>query len=220
MLTSRFFTSNDKRLDTVVFPLPTPWWSRPYEYAWAAEFVKPTDVVLDAACGIAHPFKFYLAGKCKAVHAVDKDERINDYIKIGDEIQKAFGDDALKSFIESEMYCEPHCKQGDITALPYKNNMFDKVFSISVIEHLPESDIQAALKEFHRTLKKNGTLILTADYPTAAMITVKDFAENAGFKLAGDIIPALPDNAICLKYLGTKSLNCFRMALVKKKAGE
>ena len=65
LLTTRFFNTNDKRMDTVVFPLPSHWWSRFYEYAWAAEFCSENDVVLDAACGIPHPFKFYLAGKCK-----------------------------------------------------------------------------------------------------------------------------------------------------------
>ena len=214
MIKSRFFTMDDKRMDKVVFPLPAAWWSRPYEYAWAAEFCKPTDVVLDAACGISHPFKFYLAEKCKAVHAVDKDERIIQPQAIADEIGKYFSDESKGIFLENYADIKGF-KHGNITELPYKINMFDKIFSISVIEHLPESEIQAALKEFHRTLKKNGTLILTADYPAAAMITVKDFAENVGFKLAGDIINALPDDAISLTYLGTKQLYCFRMVFVK-----
>lgn len=211
LLTSRFFTTDDKRMDKVIFPLPSYWWSRFYEYAWAAEFCKETDVVLDAACGIPHPFKFYLAEHCKTAHAVDIDEKINDYLKIGDEIQVVFGENAKNSFIESEMYCEPHCKQGDITELPYKNNMFDKVFVISALEHLSESDIQKALKEFRRVLKNNGMLILTLDYPTVAMITMKDFAECVGFKLAGDIVPALPENAITW----SNQLYCYRMVLVK-----
>jgi len=72
------------------------------------------------------------------------------------------------------------------------------------------------LKEFGRVLKNNGMVILTLDYPTIAMITIKDFAEYAGFKLAGEIVPALPNNAIHWN----NQLYCFRMVLVKKKEGE
>ena len=59
-LISRFFTFDDPKLNKVILKLPESWWSRPYEYAWAKSFVEQDHVVLDAACGVCHPFKFYL----------------------------------------------------------------------------------------------------------------------------------------------------------------
>jgi ubiquinone/menaquinone biosynthesis C-methylase UbiE len=215
-LTSRFFSTSDKRMDKVIFPLPAHWWSRFYEYAWAAEFCKETDVVLDAACGIAHPFKFYLADHCKAVHAIDIDSRINDYMKMADEIQVVFGEDARNEFLEKELYANPEFKQASITELPYKNNMFDKVFCISVLEHLPDADKQKALKEFRRVLKSSGIIILTLDYPDTTMDQIEAMANEARLKLAGDKNVIIPQDAIHWN----NHLYCFRMVLVKKKDGE
>lgn len=218
-LTSRFFTTDDKRLDTVVFPLPAAWWSRPYEYAWAAEFCKPTDVVLDAACGVCHPFKFWLADKCKVVHAVDKDERINDLTKIENAVNEVGYPrfDTLYNESFSNSLHGINFKQADITELPYKTNMFDRIFCISVIEHLPSDDRLKTLKEFRRVLKNSGQIILTADYPDASIDNVEAMANEAGLKLVGEKDSSLPANAICLKNHG---LYCFRMVLIKKKDGE
>ena len=213
LLTSRFFTTDDKRLDNAVFPLPAAWWSRPYEYAWAAEFCKPTDVVLDAACGIAHPFKFWLVEHCKTVHAVDIDERILDTHKTADEIQKTFGDEAKLCYLDRLDWHEGiRFKQTSVTELPYKNNMFDIIFLVSVLEHLPDEDKLKTLKEFRRTLKNSGQIILTVDYPDTSIDNVEAMANEAGLKLAGEKYPTIPVNAICLK---NHNLYCFRMVLVK-----
>lgn len=208
-LTSRFFTTNDKRMDKVVFPLPAAWWSRPYEYAWAAEFCKPTDVVLDAACGVVHPFKFYLAQHCKTVHAVDIDERINDIETIKDAIEQTF---EVQTGIEFLTGNNLNFKQANITELPYKNNMFDKIFLISVLEHLSESDKLKALTEFRRVLKNAGQIILTVDYPNATIDLIESLANEAGLKLSGEKDSSIPGNAICLK---NHNLYCFRMVLIK-----
>ncbi|MGB9911609.1 MAG: class I SAM-dependent methyltransferase [Microgenomates group bacterium] len=48
--------------------------------------------------------------------------------------------------------------QADITNLPFKDNFFDKVFSINVFEHLKNP--QKALKEIKRILKPEGIFII------------------------------------------------------------
>jgi len=59
--TSRFILADDPHCDTIAgIPIPQNWWSRHQEYKWAAQFAGPEYVVLDAACGISHPFKWYL----------------------------------------------------------------------------------------------------------------------------------------------------------------
>jgi ubiquinone/menaquinone biosynthesis C-methylase UbiE len=221
LLTSRFFTTEDNRMETVVFPLPSHWWSRFYEYAWAAEFCKETDVVLDAACGIPHPFKFYLAGKCKDTHAVDIDERITDFMRMMEEVAKTYGQSLNSSDFE-KMIDKIDFKQASLTKLPYKNSMFDKVFSISALEHISDADKVKALTEFKRVLKKSGMLILTIDYSktpeysSATMDEIEKLANDVGFKLAGEKQLDIPANAINWNI----SLYCFRMVLVKIKDGE
>jgi ubiquinone/menaquinone biosynthesis C-methylase UbiE len=215
LLTSRFFTTDDKRVDKVVFPLPIHWWSRFYEYAWAAEFCKDSDIVLDAACGIAHPFKFYLAEKCKIVHAIDKDKNINDIAIVRSEVENVFNTKLGFEFIET-YDTQIKFKQADITTLPYRNGMFDKVFCISVLEHLPDEEKVKALKEFNRVLKKAGQVILTLDYPDTTMDTIEALANEAGLKLASEKNVLIPANAITWN----TQLYCFRMVLIKEKDGE
>lgn len=45
--------------------------------------------------------------------------------------------------------------------IPYKNNSFDSIFSISVIEHIYKQDTQV-IKEIERILKPRGTFVFTA----------------------------------------------------------
>lgn len=48
--------------------------------------------------------------------------------------------------------------------MPYCDETFDKLFSVSVIEHIPEKGDIEAIKEFSRVIKKGGQIILTVPY--------------------------------------------------------
>ncbi|MFP4486353.1 MAG: class I SAM-dependent methyltransferase [Campylobacterales bacterium] len=50
----------------------------------------------------------------------------------------------------------------DITSIPVENESFDVIICTEVLEHLPDPIL--ALKEFHRILKNNGELIITAPF--------------------------------------------------------
>lgn len=52
--------------------------------------------------------------------------------------------------------------QGDLLKVPYSDESFDQITSLSVIEH--GVDTEAFFKEVYRLLKPNGTLHLTFDY--------------------------------------------------------
>jgi len=55
-------------------------------------------------------------------------------------------------------------KKEDATKLSFKNESFDKITAISIIEHIPgEGDIRA-VKEFERVVKKGGYVIITAPF--------------------------------------------------------
>lgn len=49
---------------------------------------------------------------------------------------------------------------GDATNLNFSDQMFDKVFSSEVLEHIP--DYHKAISEMARVLKNSGTLVITA----------------------------------------------------------
>jgi SAM-dependent methyltransferase len=50
----------------------------------------------------------------------------------------------------------------DVTSLSFADDSFDHVLSFDVLEHVP--DYTRALKEFHRVLKKGGTIMLSAPF--------------------------------------------------------
>jgi ubiquinone/menaquinone biosynthesis C-methylase UbiE len=212
MNTSRFFVNGDaKVLKMAGISLHPEWWSRPFEYAWAGQFAKAGDTVLDAACGICHPFKFDLAGLCKVVHAVDIDERISDRVKMASEIKEALGEAAEKAFWSNKLYDSVKFKQASIKKLPHKNSMFNTIFCISVLEHFEPADRERALKEFYRTLKSGGRLILTLDHPTADPQEMAEMVTACGFSFAGEVDFTIPEDAVASLYL-----RCYRIAAVKR----
>ncbi len=80
-------------------------------------------------------------------------------------------------------YQHPNLKfvQGDITKLPFENNHFDAVISISTLEHIgigfydDPTEVAAADKkamgEVIRVLKPGGLFVLTAPYGTGSITT-------------------------------------------------
>lgn len=208
MLTSRFFTINDPRMDRVLLPLPVFWWSRPYEYAWASGFAGGT--VLDAACGINHPFKFYLADHCEAVYGCDLDPRIVSNEAILLDVRDVFGEDGA-AFIANGAYLDRlRLARADLGALPYPDGTFDTIFCISVFEHLPDAQKRQTLKQFYRALKEGGKLVLTMDFPLANPTFVRRSLEEEGFRLAGPSSFTLPPDV-----LAGQGLHCYRYVVVK-----
>src|SRR5215207_4392701 len=57
-----------------------------------------------------------------------------------------------------------HLETQDARALSYPNAAFDRVFSISVIEHIPGDGDADAMREIARTLRPGGFLTLTVPF--------------------------------------------------------
>ncbi len=229
-MASRFFVKSDKRVDKTLLPLPKVWWSRPYEYAWA-EYFADAPRVLDAACGIERPFKFFLLDHAQEVHACDMEDAIisSDALRSG--IEKTYGKDIAIGLPEKYLH-DINFQKSSITQLPYQDGFFDRIFCISVLEHLPDhfnryswlprvsmlqlllkKDIMLALSEFKRTLKNDGLIILTFDYPNINLQYFNWLVSCLGLKYAGNFSEDIPDKALYSEYL---QLNCYRAVLQKK----
>ncbi len=48
--------------------------------------------------------------------------------------------------------------------LPYKKNFFDKIFSVSVIEHIEKNGDTACIRELARVLKPGGKIVITTPF--------------------------------------------------------
>ena len=216
---SRFFRTGDVHTDEMVYAFPSTWWSRRYEYAWAASFAGPDLTVLDAACGILHPFKFYLNKTCRETFACDRDPLILDKDAILNNIISEIGVEAIthegggvshESFEGLKLACT------DITKLPYEDERFDRVFCISVLEHMDAATMTASLSEMCRTLKKDGLIVLTFDFPTIDVPQIILAVKTAGLAFAGELDARLPDDAIYSDLWGR--LYCFRTLLKRADA--
>ena len=206
---SRFVRANDPATSHFVFPLPATWWSRGHEYEWARQFARPEHVVLDAACGISHPLKFALAQICRETHACDLDARIDDPVAIVADIRNDFGAAVADQF-EPALLQRLHRRRCSITATPYAQGQFDRVFCISVLEHLPPADRAAALREFARLLRPDGLLVLTMDHPLVDLAEFVQAVAAAGLRFHGELRSWVPADALWSK---TYQLRCFRALL-------
>lgn len=167
LLNSRFIRKNDLMVDSVWdIPLRKSWWSRPHEYAWAMQFAGPDFIVLDAACGISHPLKWYLADHCKETWACDTDSRITSRKAIIEETYHDLGEQAYLALIDKDyIFNKITLLQASIFDLPDGMPLFDRIFCISTLEHLTPQERVRTLENFSKVLAPKGWLILTVDYP-------------------------------------------------------
>ncbi len=116
---------------------------------------RPHDVILDAGCGDGSLSARLAAVPC-VVHAVD------------------VADNAIAPAVRS--MAAVHFRAMNAEQLDYPDAMFDRVVCVEALEHMLEP--QRALREFARTLRPGGRLVLT--YPTVNRTAVKAFQSRLG----------------------------------------
>lgn len=128
-------------------PVGVRHWSRSFEWPWAIKQagLRPRDVILEAGGGDTE-FQFLLSRRASRVVNFDHDQGVLD---------------------ASEMYARQLgisnilCRRGDLVDLYYPDAYFDKVFCVSVVEHI--ENVEDCIDELWRVLKPGGRLILTMD---------------------------------------------------------
>lgn len=215
IMDSRFILQNDPSNGVVAgVSLRSSWWSRPHEYEWAAQFANSKYLALDAGCGISHPFKWYLGQTCRAVWACDLDSRIIDQEEMLKETNLDLGEKAYTIAKKFFSQCKTiHCTQASLTHLPDSLPLFDRIFCISVLEHMSSADRKLALKEFARKLSSQGLVIITVDYPSIRPETLFQEALECGLVPAGSIILETPPK----EALSSAGLYIYRCVLKAKK---
>lgn len=124
-------------------------WSRQFEYPWAilnSNFC-PNDVCLEAGGGYA-PFKYALAKRCKTVVSVDIDKESQ---------MKAFKS-TIKMGLNNIYYLNE-----SIQDLKYEEK-FDKIYCLSVLEHIEDEHIQRkCIENMFSLLKPGGEMFISFD---------------------------------------------------------
>jgi SAM-dependent methyltransferase len=119
-----------------------------------------------------------------------------------------------------------------VTNLPYRDGMFDRIFCISVLEHLDDffnrhagwrvpgllrfafhRAIEQSLREFRRVLTDDGVIVLTFDHPDINLDYLFEVTGDTGLEPAGEVRRDIPPDALFCEPLG---LRCFRLVLKKK----
>jgi ubiquinone/menaquinone biosynthesis C-methylase UbiE len=213
-MNNKFFTYNDEKTNKVIFSLDKDFfWSRLYEWKWVMQFINKNDCILDACCGVYHPFKFLLSDYCNKVFACDRENLSLQNMQ--NLIIKKFGQEAWDN-LDKNYFKKITFNTCGIEKMPYIDKFFNKVICISSLEHLENNIILDGLNEFYRVLKNDGKVLLTLDYPTKEPKDIIQMVKQVGFKIDGKYSYTLPKNAIYSDYFGKIRLYCFNMVLVKK----
>jgi len=101
--------------------------------------------------------------KKKYNYGIDLGSSGNSFLFFLENINQKFSLDIadlpLKQYINKSKW-HPLC--GDLTKLPYRDNSFDFLSAIDVMEHIKDDDF--AVSEISRVLKKNGIIVITVPH--------------------------------------------------------
>ena len=164
-------------------------WSRQWEYPWAVlnADLFPGLVILDAGCG-ASPLLPYLAWNWKnlSLYGVDIGEDPKAHIPLKLKLLKVLG------YVQAEGYhpaldTRIHFRQECLSKMSFNDGFFDRVFCISVLEHIPIEIQSRAIQEMSRVLKPGGRLVITLDLPKDEPPAPCNIVRSSGLQLMGSL---------------------------------
>lgn len=152
--------------------------SRRFEYPWIYFNLTPwntDDSVLDAGAGDT-VFRYLVSKEVKEVYSIDTDAKSVDWaIGIKDKFPTVLP------------------MLGDLTEIPFSDNFFDKIYCISVLEHLAKEQIIKSIEELIRVTKPNGKIAITMDVAyekTEKQVDMENFKNIMGEYT----VPSYPDS--------------------------
>jgi SAM-dependent methyltransferase len=158
-------------------------WSRAWEYPWAvasAEMEDGPQRILDVGGG-GSPFAPWLATRGHEAHVVDpsldqgrwfawdpgRSAWRNGRTLVKQALFRAAGIRSLWGLPKGGGRASLHYHPYTADRLGFPDAHFDRVFSLSVIEHIPRDLWPACMREFARVLRPGGRLVMTMDMETA-----------------------------------------------------
>lgn len=169
--------------------------SRKFEYPWTlyATELKSKMKVADMGCSI-DPFAPLLAKKGLEVYGLDlfssHDEKwdpINGFRK--GKYSGVLKMKKFQEFLKNELALNVNYSNQDMSSTSFKDNDLDRIFCISVLEHLPEYKVKFVLDEWRRILKNDGHVVLTIDYivDLKRNFNIGKLLKETGYTLQGKV---------------------------------
>jgi len=165
------------------------WWSRQWEYPWAVlnADLYPGLVILDAGCG-ASPLLPYLARNYQnlSLYGIDigKDPKAKIPLKV--RLLRPLGYVPLEGLFLG-LSQQVHLRQESILSMSFSDNFFDRIFCISVLEHIPIETQSRAIHEMSRVLKPGGRLVITMDLPKDEPQAPDNIVRSSGLHQVGSL---------------------------------
>ena len=191
------------------FPGPQIYGSRLWEYPFAllAADLRPGLACADVGCGRT-PFTIYLSRQ-SGIRVTGYDPDVSG--EAGR--HSAFGVNA--DFVRRTGLDIRAC---GMTRLDAPDNHFDRVFCLSVIEHLDASVARQGMREMARILKPGGRLIVTVDvaiHDTLSEVDPLSLIWESGLLAAGGVDLRWPRRRLGMGYHGARPADVFGMVLEK-----
>ncbi len=167
--------------------------TREWEYPWAilSADLKPGMRLLDAGCG-SSPLLIYLARRGFQCWGIDPD--IPQHRGVGRTLLRLAGVNLGFGYYDlSKKFRLPiaYERQG-IQQMKFEDGFFDRVFCISVIEHIPRSEWQICVQQLLRVLSPGGKLLLTMDMGREDTHRYEDIIRYSGAQFQGSIDHSIP----------------------------
>ena len=147
-----------------------------WEYPWLIKHgeYKPGAKILDCGCGRGI-LQFYLARKGYNITSVDistlKARQIQGFWNILRKSGAPITEDKASAMraMARRYGTSIDFHVANIAQLPFADEAFDHVYSVSVLEHMAKGEDVMAIKEMSRVLKKGGTMLVTVDFSPVKM---------------------------------------------------
>ena len=132
--------------------------TRTLEYPWAflREPIEPGMTIMEIGGGLSG-FQFALARSGAKVVNVDP------LIDYGHELGYPGDPELTHRRLNRAFRTQVSLERRSVADLPYSDGSFDRAYSISTLEHLPEPELRRTVQATRRLLKDNALLILTVD---------------------------------------------------------